>query len=287
MVQLKSSSETKEYIMDFGKYPQLLHFYDLEIPSLIIQDISDVFSYTFYNIKQIIGAKAKLTSSNTINYYIIGLLWVNYVNSLPYYYFSLIKFSIRTLSGNIEMDSKKIKDIPTTQYTESISCFEISTYYIICFYKNENNDYTIGAFSYSNLNLENTTKLQNGNTNEKIFFKCVHFYQEIGAFVYYSNTEPPYAQLEFQKYSKNSNAIYRYYNTIISFIDYSFYYNSILNDIIKVDEKKIVFAAVSINRNELYITSVYNYDEEKLVYKIYKINSLIYIGYTFYNTIRL
>ena len=145
-------------------------------------------------------------------------------------------------------------DIPTTQYTESVSCYEISTYYIICFYKNANNEYTVGAFSYTDLNLEQSAKLQDGNNNEKMFFKCAHFYQEIGAFVYYSNTETPYAILEFQKYCHNSNSIYRYYDIVITYNDYSLFYNLTLNDIIKVEERKIIFAATSLDKKELYIT---------------------------------
>ena len=107
MVKLKSSSETKEYIMDFGKNPQLLHFYDPEILSLELKDISEVF-YPFYILKQLMGAKVKLTSSSD-NYYVIGILWADYSNSNYYFYFTLIKFSITSLTGDIIMDSKSKK----------------------------------------------------------------------------------------------------------------------------------------------------------------------------------
>ena len=52
------------------------HFYDPEILSLELKDISEVF-YPFYILKQLMGAKVKLTSSSD-NYYVIGILWVKY-----------------------------------------------------------------------------------------------------------------------------------------------------------------------------------------------------------------
>ena len=284
MVKLSQSYETKEYIMDFGKQQQLLHFYDLENKQVVLKDFSQVF-YSFNNVRQLIGAKLKLTSTSD-NYYIIGVLYAIFINSNTYNcYFSLIKFSISSLNGDVSLVSKSKNEISSAVYTESLSCYETSTYYIICFYKNPDNEYIVGAFCHSSLNLEKTAKLQDGNDDIKMFFKCAHFYQDIGAFIYYSNTNLPYAILEFQRYSDNT--IYRYYNTIITFSNYSLYYHLILNDIIKVEDKKIIFAAASLNQKELYITSIYNYDQDKIVYKIYKINSFAYIGYNFLNIIRL
>ena len=88
--------------------------------------------------------------------------------------------------------------------------------------------------------------LQDGNDNTEIFFKCVHFYKEIGAFVYYSTGNSPYATIHFKSYSSSSNTISDNY-TKFKLDEYSFYYNSTLNDMIKVKDKKIFFVAVSLN----------------------------------------
>ena len=285
MVKLKSSSEINEYIMEYGKYPQLLQVYNLnnkEQIKVCIKDFTSVF-YDLSVVKQKIGAKLKLelTSTND-NYYIIGLIWEYYYNSIKYQKFSLIKFSISSLNNDINVSPNK-NDFSVYD-SECLSCYQY--YDIICFYKNENKKYTVGAFSYSNLRFLSDDKFQDGNDNEKMFFKCSHFYQEIGAFVYYSNTNPPYAIIEFEKYCSNSQTLSRYY-TKLNFEEYLFYYEVILNDIIKVYDKKIFFVAASFNQLELYIISIYNYDQEKIIYKIYKLNSFAYNGYMFYNTIRL
>ena len=161
---------------------------------------------------------------------------------------------------NIELSSSN---------SAAISCYETSSLYIICFYKNQYKQYTIGVFSLS-LVLQNTEKVNDGNDNEKIFFKCAHFYGEIGAFVYYSNDNVPSAIMEFKKY--DSNQFTDYYSKI-SFDEYSFYYNLTLNDIIKVFDKKIYYVAVSLNKLNLFKISIYNYDQDKIMKRIYKTNS--------------
>ena len=281
LVKLKSKSETKEYIMEIGKTPQLMHVYDFEDKKIIIQEISSVF-YDLTSVRQIMGAFIPLSATD-YNYYLVGLLWIKYTNSVGSFYLTLLKFKITTLTGSISLTYDK-KEIESGQ-SQAVSCYETASYYIICFYKNRNKEYIMAAFT-SSLDPKNTAKIQNGNDNEEIFFKCVHFYDDIGAFAYYSNDNTPYAIIEFKKYCHNSDTISDYY-TKFTYRNFSFYYNLLLSDLIKVTDKKIYYVVVSFDKSQLYIISIYNYDQEKLMQRIYKIDSFSYNEYQFYNTIRI
>ena len=129
-------------------------------------------------------------------------------------------------------------------------------------------------------------KLQDGNDNKDIFYKCVHFFGEIGAFIYYSNDNSPKAIISFIKYCHGSNSITPYYNNI-TFTNYSFYYDIILNDVIKVSDKIIFFVALSFNKYDLFIITLNNYYQDKIIFRKYKTYSFLYSCHYFYNTIRL
>ena len=281
-VKLSDLSSSKEYLLSFGKTPQLAEIYDLNSKKMYSTPISSWF-YNLYDVHQIVGAYLKLTT-NDYNYYLIGLLSVKYNNyGVGSPILSLIKFRINQLSPSIQRTyySKEI-DVYNSKI---VSCYEISTYCIICFYKNKNNKYTMRAFA-SNLDEKQYTEIAPADENDNKYFKCVHFYGEIGAFLYYSNDNPPYANIVFKKYTKSTDKISNAFSKL-NFSDYLFYYNCTLNDIIKVSDKKIIFAVVSLDKLKLYIIFIYNYNQQQIMRRIYELNSFSYNDLYFYNTIRI
>ena len=72
MIKLSDISSTNEYLLSFGKTPQLLEIYDIKNKQIYFNDISTMFCQ-LYDVKQILGAYLKLTTSD-YNYYLIGLL---------------------------------------------------------------------------------------------------------------------------------------------------------------------------------------------------------------------
>ena len=184
---------------------------------------------------------------------------------------SLIKFSIASLVTNVRKTQSKI-DINVYD-SRVVSCYELSTLYIACFYKNINNKYTIGVFPPDFKN-QKIKELATADKNDLKFFKCAHFYGEIGAFIYYTNDNPPHAIIELYKYS--GNQITRVFSKI-NFDNYLFQYNVTNNDIIKIFDKKIFFVAVSLDGLKLYVISIYNYDQQKLMKEFMKLIALLLI----------
>ena len=280
--KLQSITSTKEYLLSYSKTPQYIEFYDITSKKIINFAEVSTFFETLNDVRQHVGAYLKLTVTNK-NYYLIGLISIKYDDKgkgTPI--LSLIKFSITSLSSTtIKRDYSKVD---TNVYdSRVVSCYELSTLYIVCFYKNTKNKYTMGVFN-SNLNSQKTAELASGDNNDLKFFKCCHFNGEIGAFIYYSNENPPHATIELKKYSNNQ--ITNEFSKIV-FSNYEFYYNITNNDIIKVFDKKIYFVAVSLDKTKLYVISIYNYDQQKIMKRIYEINSFAFNEFYFYNTIRI
>ena len=283
--KLLDKYSTKEYLLSFGKTPQYIEFYDISSKKIINFYSINTFFYQLYDVRQLVGAFFKVTT-NDKNYYLIGLLSTKYNSQgkgTPI--LSLIKFSIKSINTINNAVTKEINaKIEVNVYdSRVVSCYELSTLYISCFYKNDKNKYTMGIFS-SNLIAGTSSELATADKNDLKFFKCAHFFGEIGAFIYYSNNNPPYATIEFKRYS--SNKITDAFSKL-SFNNYLFQYNVTNNDIIKIFDKKIFFVAVSLDYQKLYVISIYNYDQQKIMERIYEINSFFFNGYYFYNVIRL
>ena len=107
----------------------------------------------------------------------------------------------------------------------------------------------------------------------QLFFKCIHFFGETGIFGYFNNEENRKIIFKLKKYSNNE--ISDYYSTIseLSIDNIFFNHNSIKgSDMIKIQDKKFYYVGISLNKEILYIISIYNYYNENIVTRIYSIN---------------
>ena len=256
--------------MSVSKYTGFLEIYNLDSYNIIYNYINKTFSEFHYFTHQI-GAHIKLSSSE--NNYLIGIMSDFYNNYGQFIEnrITLIKFSITSITDKLRTSYSSTH--VTGGDALSISCYETSSKYIVCFYKNKDNKFTMGVFSYTpNLSFKIKAEIAAGNNNKEIYYKCIHFFEDTGAFIYYledSHNHKVYANIEFRKYC--SNNIYPYLSKI-KLEEYDFSYKLNLNDIIKISDKKIYFAAIM--NNDIYITYICNYDQEKMIQRIYQINSL-------------
>ena len=166
-----STNTQKEYLISFGHTLNTIEIYDLDKNNIIINTYTDIF-YEIISIYQLRGA---YTGLNT-NDYIIGLNAKDFGgdgtvrNKL-----CLLKFNIILGSdGNPKINyNNKFLEIGI-YYSKYASCYTTTTNYIICFYKNNENKYTMQAFSPS-LEEKQKSILADGNENENMYFKYIHF----------------------------------------------------------------------------------------------------------------
>ena len=272
----------REYLISIGKSPQLVELYDLYENKIYFNYVEN----TFGNVPRIytkLAPHIKLYSAENRNIYLIGLLAKenDYRGNLLHY-FHLIKVTFTSIDiKNNPPSSQTVK----IQCSESIiiSCFTTNNNFILCFYNNINYKYTIIVY---NLDLVEQTNMiiANGRPNEEneeLFFKCIHFFGEAGVFVYFTdenntNTVPVF---EFKNYSNLENSITDVFTTVSKItIDNYIFNRRVVNscDMIKVEDKKFYFAGISINKDKIIIISIFNYNEDKFIYRIYSIDLKIY-----------
>ena len=156
-----------------------------------------------------------------------------------------------------------------------VSCYETDKNFLVCFYLNSSKKYTMLVLNYE-LTIENETKIDDGDSNVDLFFKCVHFFGEIGVFGYFKDSK---FQFKFKEYiDSNNNIVDRFETTEIK-LNYDFDKETLNTcDMIKANDKKFYFVGIlSVDRESLIVMSIVNYDGEKLAKRIYIIPTKMYL----------
>ena len=288
-IKLYDSNDGKEYLISISKSIQYVEIYDFYTNKIYIDSVNNVFEVKNSFTKIGVHLKLKSAEKEHKNSYLIGLLAFDddFINS--FFYLKKVNF--------ISLDIANSRPQSLTQKTESslssiVSCYETDKYFIICFYKNKNLQYSIIVYN-NNLEYKNNIVIMQGSTNNDIFFKCIHYFGETGVFAYFPVTEEEKSNkinLEFKIYFNNNNTIENQYKTNeeLPFIHPTFIRNNVtLCDIIKVDDKKFIFAAVSFDKDILFITSYFNYKEEEFTLRQYKIYINNLYNYVIYDGLRL
>ena len=204
----------------------------------------------------------------------MGLSASEFIGSNQFNYFFLKKGYFTSLdiqNNNPIFETQKA----STTDSKIVSCYETSNNYIVCFYQNSEYKYTMIVYNYDLIE-QASLEIAEGISSsgyDRLFFKCIHFFGETGVFGYFNNEENRKIIFKFKKYSNNE--ISDYYSTIseLSIDNIFFNHNSVKgSDMIKIQDKKFYYVGISLNKEILYIISIYNYYNENIVTRIYSIN---------------
>ena len=293
----------KEYLMSVGKENSTVEIYDFD-KDIIYEKLIEQFS----NLEIVLSYKNEaffIKKNSNENFYLFGFTYKN-INDGDKFYFSLQlhKFDF-SLENFKQMTTKKnpvfIHDAFSAEI--GISCFETDIGNIICFYLTKEGIYNIIVYD-TNLKRQNNFNIDSNNyilVNDT-FYKCIHLKAERGVFSYYTNDKRPI--FLFREYEHNTTKIRNYtIPNIILNSKYHFFNIISLNDIIKLEENKICFSSLEMNRTKIYIVLI-NLFENDPKYKIryyslnlynienivlymdliiHKYNNLISLGFSFCN----
>ena len=193
---------------------------------------------------------------------------------------------------NVEVQNFYIFDYA---YIKAVSCFTTDLNYIICLfsasyfdfndYNNNYYYYEIGIYSkdlQDKIEIPlNEYKMVDSTYNFNFFAKCIHLKGEAGAFVFYKATNgvmDTYPIILFKYFDQNSKNFLEYYPSI-ALNQKTMNNNALLNDLIKISEKKLCFSSTATSKEDLYIVLINLLDENKIVLRYYTIN--IFQKYTF------
>ena len=270
-IKLNGSNYDKEYIISFGKETSNFELYDFENKDnqVYYQD-GIVFFQTTSNFF-LRGSIFKL--KNEDDYYIIGLM--AHSGTTNFYLIKLLFKSIDIVNNSPIVNVKTIESLRELM----VSCFESEKNYIICFYHSLERKYSTIIFDQDLNELANKTIAEVSVIG--VFYKCVHFIRETGAFLYYEYYESnTILAIQFKEY-KNGEII-NYFNTKSKIqINITGFVNAVkLNDVIKMEDSKFCFITISNDYDEMKIIILSNYIEEKIKIRYY----LIYIkNYYFFS----
>ena len=262
-----AKNANSENLISISLYLGMVEYYDLENNSVSLITTNDFTKYNIYSkISELIELK-----NNEYLYIFIGVK----INDLSYSNFYLILQKYIFLDKNISLNNgyqiDQVKDIQLSQDSRIVSGFFTDSNILVLFYLN-NNKFIIGSFN-ENYEIQNYTEFGNYkklSNDMEIFFKCIKMQNNIGAFIFYeySGTDPKLKIFEINNdYSFKEN-----FNTILNFTE-SFESFTLLNDLIKINDKRFSFITCSNDRKNIYIIlfDFYNYNK-KLKERIYKIN---------------
>ena len=263
-----------EFLMSISKKDQNVEIFDFYNSKILAKKLISYFG-PLDNIFSYVTAHLKLSNNEKLNVYLIGLLATesqDLDNNIDYFYLKKVKF-------NESYDAEIINETKVESYSGSniVSCYETTTSFIVCFYRNQEKKYTMIVYTQDLEQKANLT-FYDGNSNNKTFLKCVHFSYETGAFAYFTNDNQPLLKIQFKKY--DNNQITDFYQSVPYLIlnNYNLNVFVTLSDIAKVSNKKLYYVGTSIDNKILYIISIFNYHEEKFMTRIYSVNM-----YNFHN----
>ena len=227
-------------------------------------------------------------SSSTYFYYLFGFVGNKEIFNLQKHNFN----SIENFQKEATLEKHLDTQIHAFLKTTGVSCFQTQNEIIMCFYLEgkhndtyDNTKYIISAYN------DNLTEISNISFNfickhdNNIYYKCIHLKDEIGIFSYFYNiSNKLYPVLLFKEYNNNSISNYTISEIVLNKIEFN--NNLLLNDIIKLTNKKISFLSTSLKRDKLYIVIISLFEEFKYKIRYYKIEIFEMYNYKIYMDIR-
>ena len=248
----------KEYVVSVGKGDKYTELYDLRSNELISQVTTSIF---------VENVSMKSICQFSINYFyeLNNYVLFGFTDDSFFFYMKKLKFTSNDL--NI---SPVVKSLERDQaFGKSISCFLTESKKIMCILIHEFGKTFILVYNQdfveiSRLNL-NYLSVSKGDSSQwqfiyDYFMKGIHLKQEIGVFGFYvSNPELTsmitYPKILFKNFIESSSSLENYFESYseIELNKTSFNTYCLLNDMIKINDNKLVYIGTSESKEYLYI----------------------------------
>ena len=278
----RSDSFIEEYLISFSKEDNYVELYDFENNQIITKLSSKYFGKNIVsNVCSFFKAESRI--DDKYNYYIS---YIYYEKNTFKFYVQRNYFLSKDITNDYHKDTGNVK---TTLNKTIASCFETYTKKIVCFYQSNKNKYTILTLNESFVNTSQAyTNLVDASDKYDLFFKAIHLKKEIGAFIYYVNSDDKNPILSL-KYCKHENNLFYNYNNFgnINVDKKEFNSNAMINDIIKINDYKICFIAPSYNKETLNIVIFFLYNNDNnMMIRYYSYEMLNNYKLKFFNDLK-
>ena len=271
--------ENRQFLVSISLYYGFMEIYDIDdndIPFSIVS-VWDFGDYIIYSMK---GSVIELDNKEYL-YFFAGQSYKDYQYRyvLKKYKFFDINLNKENINEKCIIEDKKLINIG---FSRIQSAFKTEQNQIILFYINYNIDFVIEVLyqNYTTQYQEYLGKPDNFNPDEKaVFLKGINLKENIGIFFYYNDTQYYHPKILICEIGETD---------LINKFDFElgeYEYNTgpLLNDIIKLNNKRFSFISSSPDRLILYIVlfDLYN-NIQNIKIRFYKINIYNLYNYKIY-----
>ena len=272
MIKIKNNStnSNKQYLASISSIFGYFELYDLEDENLLISKLPTQ-NFTEHLIATIKDSLIELPN----NEYLYTFIGQNESEFLLY----LQKYSFYDIDINQENLNEKWtrKTIERNiWYSNMLSSFSLDENKIVLFYYDSMRDMKIELLD-ENLNNNNSKIIDHANVTDDLiglFYKCIYFTDNIGIFVYYINDQNPYPKILIEKIQfYNCIDLFKFDLNDIIKEEEQFNTQPLLNDLIKINDKRFSLISSSKDKLVLYIIlfDLYN-NGQNIKIRLYKID---------------
>ena len=282
-----NSNPNKQYLVSISSYLGYFELYDLEDENLLISKLP-THDFTEHFIGSFKDSLIELPNNEYL-YTFIGQEKENENFFLLYSQkYSFLDTDIN--KENIkEKCSIKIFEKKNNWFTRMVSSFSLDTNEIVLFYYDNSRNYKIELFD-KNLNSQNSKILGYANIIDDqigLFYKCIYFADNIGIFAYYIDGQNSYPKILVENINSNNfiNLFQFDLNNIIK-DEEQFNTEPLLNDLIKINEKRFSLISCSKNKLILYVNLFDLYNSRKNIkIRLFKIDIYKLYNYKIFSDI--
>ena len=269
--------ENKQFLVSLSIYYGFMEIYDLDNNNITFSKIliSDFSNYIIYSQK---GSVIELNNKeylyfflaqnqNDKKHYIVLRKYTFYDNNINKY----------NIKEKCLIEEKKAF---RTHFSRVVSAFKTENNKIIVFYINVNYKVELLNDNFNTIITKTLEFANNFNGENSLFFKCIHLKENIGIFIYYTDTYDLHPKLLIENIIDND------FINIFEIVISEYQYNTLplLNDVIKINNKRFSFISTSQERLILYILLFDLYNNNKNIkIRFYKINIFNLYNYKIYN----
>mgnify|MGYP003571295984 CR=1 FL=1 len=264
-----NKQDQKEYLISIPRYRQYMELFDFNNKTIYqAQAKNKILGSRMVSYKQ---SANNYTSDDNESYIIFSYASDKDKSSNPVSFF-VRKFQLTSLSDNGFKNISSFEKGKEGDYkiiSNSVSCFMTVQKNIICFYLSENDSLSRYYIIALDINFKNLS-----STYIETSFS-IHYKDEVGIFTFYNISDDFGAPYIFFKIftSNNTPPFTNYFPSFSEIIlKKKFIKNCLMNEIIKISEKKICYIVPSEEKEELYIVLLNIYETEKVIIRYFKID---------------
>ena len=250
-ISLNDTNYTDEYLISFSLYHGYTELFDFESNTHSFVKTEDLAGYVVHSKRsQLIEIKKNISNDTKYLYIFVGRK-KNDFSFFHNYYIGLIEYTF--LNSNISYENGYIITnkliIDNAFGSRIISGYKTDTGMIVLFFCLNINKIRINIYDLD-LNEKNNkeiSNISNINNNDGIFFKSIYLKNNLGAFIYFKNSNDYGPELKILDIDDNYN-ITEKFNISLNDTDNRFHSEPMVNDLIKINDKRFCFITSSYNK---------------------------------------